>query len=637
MKTLLYTFLLFFFLLSGCKREDKFSAPLLHAVEQLLPTYADSASVLLSSISAPDELDDETFVHWCMLSGKVTDETAAGLLPLYQWKRVQQWFMQHGTAEERAQVALYLGRAYVEDGEYDKAMEVYTNALELAQEHKEYNVAGYICTYIADVYDFRNITSECIKKREEASELFEKAKNYKSYAYALESSACEWALIDSFSYAMSLLQEADSISQCIENKDLIAAVANTSGIISEMQGKYDEAEKYYLKAIATSSEESYKDSIALAQVYIKSGELTKAHTIIEAVTKDEELSYHINETYYLLCKAEGKYEEALHYKDICSDILDSLTTAQNETKVLEIEKKYNNTKIREENELLKIAQQRNIMVIIIATSLFLLSVAGYIIYRQRAKAKIHHQQTVVNKLRIELLQLSLELKKKKQTLQNSLLDKEKYINKLELEIEEKSLHYNRLYDQLQEQEKNAEAKSKQQQEEIDNVKSEFANLSQEVKEKEQALRDAQADQERDTQQFREEVEMISQKYDQLQKQTLEASAIGKKLSSLTEKPRLKVFQTLSSDKAWLPIIRAVDKIYPRFSFLLQEACPDLTESERRYCYLHIFGFDGNEEATLLNINPDSVRTKRTRINLRMQKQPEKEGNLREYLIKYLLK
>lgn len=637
MRTLLYIFMLSFFLLLSCKREDKSSAPILHAVEQLLPTYADSASVVLSSISAPDELDNETFAYWCMLSGKVTDETATGLLPLYQWQRAQQWFTQHGTTEEQAQIALYLRRAYVEDGEYDKAMEVYTNALELAQKHKEYNVAGYICTYISDLYGFRNITSESIKKREEAGQLFKKAKNYKSYAYALKSSACEWALIDSFSYAMSLLQEADSISQCIDNKDLIAAVANASGIVSEMQEKYDEAEKYYLKAIATSSEESYKDSIALSQVYIKSGELTKAHAIIEAVTKDEKLSYHINETYYLLCKAEGKYEEALHYKDICSDILDSLTTTQNETKVLEIEKKYNNTKIREENELLKIAQQRNLMVIIIATSLFLLSVAGYIIYRQRAKTKIHHQQTVVDKLRIELLQLSLELKEKKQTLQNALLEKEKYINKLELEIKEKSLHYNQLYDQLQEQEKNAEAKSKQQQEEIDHVKSEFTNLSQEVKEKEQALRDAQADQERDTQQFREEVEMISQKYNQLQKQTLEASAIGKKLSSLAEKPRLKVFQTLSSDKAWLPIIRAVDKIYPRFSFLLQEACPDLTESERRYCYLHIFGFDGNEEATLLNINPDSVRTKRTRINLKIQKQLEKEDNLREYLTKYLLK
>lgn len=114
--------------------------------------YADSASVLLNSIQAPDELTDKDFAHWCMLCGKVTDEAATGLLPIYQWQRAQQWFTEHGTAEEQAQIDLYLGRAYVEDGEYDKAMQIYADALQLAKEHQAYNVAGYICAYMADLY-----------------------------------------------------------------------------------------------------------------------------------------------------------------------------------------------------------------------------------------------------------------------------------------------------------------------------------------------------------------------------------------------------------------------------------------------------------------------------------------------------
>lgn len=95
----------------------------------LLPVYADSASVLLDSVKTPDELDDEDFARWCMLRGKVTDETTTGLPPIYQWKRAQGWFTKHGTPEEQAQTALYLGRAYAEDGEYDKAMKTYTDTL----------------------------------------------------------------------------------------------------------------------------------------------------------------------------------------------------------------------------------------------------------------------------------------------------------------------------------------------------------------------------------------------------------------------------------------------------------------------------------------------------------------------------
>lgn len=338
MKALLLTGLLFILILSGCRKESA-TLPLLQSVEELIPMYADSASTLLDSIKAPDELGNKDFAHWCMLRGKATDETATGLLPIYQWQRAQKWFMKHGTAEEQAQIALYLGRAYVEDGEYDKAMKIYAEALQLAKEHQAYNVAGYICAYMADLYGFRDIISERLEKREEACEFFKKAENYKSYAYALKDLACECTLTDSFNCTIPLLQKADSISQLIPNKDLIAAVANAFGLVYKMQGKYKDAEKHHLKAIETGSEESYKDSVALLHIYIKDNQLAKAHEIIESTTKKKDICYNINEAYYLLCKAEGKYKEALHYKEICSDILDSLTLAQNETKVLEIEKK----------------------------------------------------------------------------------------------------------------------------------------------------------------------------------------------------------------------------------------------------------------------------------------------------------
>ena len=444
-------------------------------------------------------------------------------------------------------------------------MQIYADALQLAKEHQAYNVAGYICAYMADLYGFRDITSERLEKRKEASNFFKKARNYKSYAYALKDLACECTLTDSFNYTIPLLQKADSISQLLHNKDLTADVANAFGVIYEAQEKYKNAERYFLKAIETGSKESYKDSISLLHIYIKDNQLAKAHEWIETITKHNDIAYYFNQAYYLLYKAEGKYKEALHYKEICSDMLDSLTLVQNETKVLEIEKKYNNAKIREENELLKITQQRNTIIIIIAISLFLLSVAGYIIYRQRSKAKIYYQQTILDKMKIELLHLSAELEEKKQILQKALADKENNAHKLQQEIE-----------------------------------------------------------------------VISYKYNRLQKQSLETSTVGKKLISLTKKNRLEDSQ-LPTDKTWHSIMTEVDKIYPQFYSLLKEAFPNLTESEYQYCYLHIFGFDANDEAKLLGINPASVRMKRTRIYQEVQLKHNKETFLRDYIIKNLLK
>ena len=566
MKALLLTGLLFILILSGCRKESA-TLPLLQSVEELIPMYADSASTLLDSIKAPDELGNKDFAHWCMLRGKATDETATGLLPIYQWQRAQKWFMKHGTAEEQAQIALYLGRAYVEDGEYDKAMKIYAEALQLAKEHQAYNVAGYICAYMADLYGFRDIISERLEKREEACEFFKKAENYKSYAYALKDLACECTLTDSFNCTIPLLQKADSISQLIPNKDLIAAVANAFGLVYKMQGKYKDAEKHHLKAIETGSEESYKDSVALLHIYIKDNQLAKAHEIIESTTKKKDICYNINEAYYLLCKAEGKYKEALHYKEICSDILDSLTLAQNETKVLEIEKKYNNAKIREENELLKIAQQRDMIIIIITISLLLLCAAGYIIYWQRNKTTLYRKQAEIDKMRIEHLHLSMELEEKKQVLQT-----------------------------------------------------------------------AMAEQNHKAEELQAEIDIISTRYQQLQQQRLESSIIGKRIATLAKKNKLEDHQTISNDKAWHPITSEIDKIYPRFYSLLKDTFhPTLTEQEFLYCYLHVLGFDGNDEAKLLGVNPDTVRMKRSRINQKRPEASRKETSLRDFLIKNLLK
>ena len=246
-------------------------------------------------------------------------------------------------------------------------------------------------------------------------------------------------------------------------------------------------------------------------------------------------------------------------------MLDSLTLVQNETKVLEIEKKYNNAKDTGRERTIKdyTAKEYNhhhychLLILTISCRIYHLPA--------EKQSQIYYQQTILDKMKIELLHLSAELEEKKQILQKALADKENNAHKLQQEIE-----------------------------------------------------------------------VISYKYNRLQKQSLETSTVGKKLISLTKKNRLEDSQ-LPTDKTWHSIMTEVDKIYPQFYSLLKEAFPNLTESEYQYCYLHIFGFDANDEAKLLGINPASVRMKRTRIYQEVQLKHDKETFLRDYIIKNLLK
>ena len=95
--------------------------------------------------------------------------------------------------------------------------------------------------------------------------------------------------LDSFNCTIPLLQKADSISQLLHNKDLTADVANAFGVIYEMQGKYNECRNgIILKAIATGSEESYKDSIGLLHSIYKETTNWQKHTNgLKAITSTQ--------------------------------------------------------------------------------------------------------------------------------------------------------------------------------------------------------------------------------------------------------------------------------------------------------------------------------------------------------------
>lgn len=158
--------------LSGCNKQQSVSDRLLNEVEKAIAINPDSASNLLNSISSPEKLDDKTFARWCMLSGKITDEIFTTILPTYQLERAYDWYSSHGSPDEQVQILIYLGRSYFADGDYDKAMSIYTNALDIAEKNKFNNLIGYIYDYIGDLYREKFMRTEAIKRYEAAAECF---------------------------------------------------------------------------------------------------------------------------------------------------------------------------------------------------------------------------------------------------------------------------------------------------------------------------------------------------------------------------------------------------------------------------------------------------------------------------------
>lgn len=447
MRKLIYILFISTFLVSGCNKQQSVSDRLLNEVEKAIAINPDSASNLLKGISSPEKLDDKTFARWCMLSGKITDEIFTTILPTYQLERAYDWYSSHGSPDEQVQILIYLGRSYFADGDYDRAMSIYTDALNIAEKNKLNNLIGYTYDYIGDLYRERFMRTEAIKRYETAAEYFKKENNTDSYACALRDVGREYAQIDSLNLALEILTIADSVAANTKDVEVTSSINNTLGNIYAMQNKYDEAETYLLKALAR-GRNKMPNYIALIDLYTESDSINKAKELLFQMPQDNpEYACSIKYLYYQIYNAEKNYKEALSNLEEYVDMVDSIVYADSQSKILDIESKYNHLKISKEVDRLKIRQQGYIIISIICIITLLLIMVGYLLYRKKAKEKIQKQQDELHQIKIDLLYASLELEEKRKLLDTFKKKDEKY-NKMQEEIFLLATNYKELQNKI---------------------------------------------------------------------------------------------------------------------------------------------------------------------------------------------
>ena len=173
MKRIYCFFVLGLCLLYACSGNRQVTEQLDRAEALLEAAHPDSAWALLDSLDTPDRWSDRPFARWCMLYCRAADKLYKDMLYTEQLTRALDWYKRHGSAEETAWMGLYLGRSYVEDKLFLPATNTYAEVLALAKEEKLYNVAGYICSYMADLYAYTRQTTEERRKFEEAATYFQ--------------------------------------------------------------------------------------------------------------------------------------------------------------------------------------------------------------------------------------------------------------------------------------------------------------------------------------------------------------------------------------------------------------------------------------------------------------------------------
>ena len=237
-----------------------------------------------------------------------------------QLDRALAWYKRHGSAEQKAWIGLYLGRSYAEDKLFIPAVKVYSEALDLAKKKHLYNVAGYICSYMADLYTYTGQRSEERRKYEEAVAFFKKAENVRSYAFALRDVSITWVFDDSLSLALDLMLEADSIVTAMNDSVGIASIANGLGNIYEHLDQIDKAKSCFFKSLAYDTIEQTPTYMALSTLFYNNDQLDSARYYAKIANRPTYNPYALSDRLYLSYLIEKKLTISLKHSGILNNV-----------------------------------------------------------------------------------------------------------------------------------------------------------------------------------------------------------------------------------------------------------------------------------------------------------------------------
>ena len=546
----------------GC-RDESDAIYLIDRAESLLKSDPDSSHILLDSIAVPDNLSDKLLARWCMLSGKVADTLYTDLPYVQQLLRAQAYYKSHGTKQEQAKIGLYLGRSYVEDKENEKAMKVYLQALDIALRSEDYNQAGYICSYMGDLYDFEGNYLLGKDKYKEAESYFRKAGNMRSSAFALRDVGRMYAFSDSLDIALIFLLKADTIIVEVGDSSDIGTIYNGIGNIYNMLGNKELAKLYLWKNVNMSDFDDAPSYRTLAGIYIEEGDFKNARICLEKASVpsfNDRTRFSVLYGYSLLEKAEGNWEKAWFYLDEYNSASDSILTIRNRENIIKIEKEYEHLKISLENMRLKSDKQKYFIYWVISVSILLILLWVFQIRIDRKNKRLLKQE-------IDLSNKSNELFR----LRDNLRNKQDRLEALSIQLSEKNEKLNEL--------------------------------------------DSREKLEKEYEQIKKEEETLVLRIAERRKDLFLSSAIAKKVIKLSQKVVPGATKSPLSEKDWQNIITQVNEVYPFLADRL--AAFNLSAAELRYCYLSLLGLDSIGESILLHIQPDSVNKRRQRVRQRL--------------------
>lgn len=582
--------------LPGCMQRESADAVLLPELvkaESIMYEHPDSALQLLQNMTIPKATDRLQYATWALLMTQANykcsiNQTDSLINIAYSY------FIDKNDSQRKTMVLYYKGILYEEENKTEEAQQYFLDAAKEVEKTEDYQLAYLVNADLGTMYIYRDLNDYAMECFEKAHHYATLSKNQEYIANAYMNIARIYTVKEENEKAIEYYNEAIKIAK---DKNDSASLA---GALSEMNLLFLQT-KNYKKALHTVRESmkiqvNDQNKLALGDTYRYMHQYDSACYYLNLATKSSNI-YTARSAYqalYYLSKEQKDYEKAAEYSSKLWLYQDSINKTERSKALIEMQEKYNQQKIINEKNLIKIEKDRTALNALIGLSILLFLIAITIYYYQK-----------------KVIRQKQELTEKEEKIRSFLVK----IHENEKMISQNQVHMEELTVQM-EADKGVHELWEEQQRGL-----------QKMQQKNEALKQENQELQKNAEYYISSLKNKSKELDMLKDLSEENQRLHQRELFLCHQlvKKTEVFnriRTLSylDNALWEEIKENVDLIFDDYTKRLRQQIPSMTESDIQICCLIKLRFSNIDIATALKISTTSVSKRKSRLKERIMKE-----------------
>ena len=564
--------------------------PELAKAEAMMYRYPDSALHILQGIQPDIPSENEQYATWALLMTqaqyKNQIEQSDSLINI-----AYSYFTKHDNAQRKALALYYKGILRHESHHAEDALSFYLEAATEIEKTNDYQLGFLINSEVGLMYLYRKLNDYAMEYFEKAHHNAELSDNQTYIAFSFIYIARAFSQKKQYNKAIEYYEKAIKIGQVNNYPTILASAMNETSFLFLKTGENKKALQYAKDCIKIKKTDQRIFSLGDTYRYLKMYDSAYFYLNQASLSPNIHTARSAYQALYYISQEEKDYKKAVEYSNKLWFYQDSIGKTDRNKALIEMQEKYDQQKIINENNLSQIKKDRiirNVLIALIILS-FIIAITNYLYQRKIVSQKqeisekeekiryftmkIHENETLINRNKMRIEELTIQMEGS-------------------LEIKEQWKEQNKIRQEIQQQNETLKLEN-------NNLQNHISNYAQSLKEKSKEL---------------EAMEHLSKENQYLHKR--EAFLCNQLINQTELFNKLKTTKYIDN-KLWQEIKEKIDLLFDNYTKRLCHQIPSLTDGDIQICCLIKLRFSNGDIANMLAISPTSVSKRKLRLKERI--------------------